>query len=304
MPKLDDFAPDERKSFDGDVEMLSSDDYRHQIKISLEANGSVEFLDEAPLIPVTDDHNKALKPDDFTPDQRDLDDDVEILSSDEYRYQIKSNLTAHGNIECLDEAPFSTGADDHNNSVEGEDTIHKLTDKALLQAEEITRTLDSVEQIMQSIQEVAINPTLAAVAHTNSNNAEAEGLVTPIQSIFNLQEIVAQTVNKVKQIGESSQQISKVAFLINQLALQTNVLAININIAAKRVGEEGRFTTVAEEVGQLAAKSSLATQELEQIVKNIQLETSEVVRTMELEIMQVIEEISTKLEHKRDSEII
>jgi len=39
---------------------------------------------------------------------------------------------------------------------------------------------------------------------------------------------------------------------------------------------------VVAEVGHLAAKSSLATKEIEQIVENIQIETSEVVRAMEL----------------------
>jgi len=64
----------------------------------------------------------------------------------------------------------------------------------------------------------------------------------------------------------------------------------NASIEATRAGEEGRgFGVVAEEVGQLAAKSSLATKEIEQIVENIQIETSEVVRAMELGTNQVIE---------------
>ena len=245
----------------------------------------------------------VLKLDDFAPDERkSLDGDAEILSSDEYKRQIKSNLTAHGNIEYLNEAPFFSVTDNQNNSVEGTGTIHKLTDKALLQAEDITRNLNSVEQMMQSIQEVAdVNSTIADVARTTFNNAEARGIETQIHSIINLRETAAQTINKIKHLGESSQQIAKVNFLINQIALQTNVLAINVSIAATRVGEEGReFTMVAEEVGQLAAKSSQATQEIEQIVENIQLETSEVVRAMELEIIQVLEEVLQKFEHKRD----
>jgi methyl-accepting chemotaxis protein len=55
-----------------------------------------------------------------------------------------------------------------------------------------------------------------------------------VQSILNLRETVAETANKVKRLGESSQQISKVVFLINQIALQTNVLAINASIEAAR----------------------------------------------------------------------
>lgn len=176
---------------------------------------------------------------------------------------------------------------------ENEGAIRQLADEALKQAQEITRILDSVEQMTFSIQAVADSAHQAAeVARTASTTAEAGGVAMDrtVQSILNLRETVAETANKVKRLGESSQQISKVVFLINQIALQTNVLAINASIEAARAGEEGRgFAVVAEEVGQLAAKSSQATKEIEQIVENIQLETSEVVRAMELGTTQVIE---------------
>lgn len=176
---------------------------------------------------------------------------------------------------------------------ENEGAIRKLADEAFKQAEDITRTLDSVEQMTLSIQAVSDNARLAAeVARTASTTAEAGGAAMDrtVQSILKLRETVAETAHKVKRLGESSQQISKVVFLINQIALQTNVLSINASIEAARAGEEGRgFAVVAEEVGQLAAKSGAATKEIEQIVENIQLETREVVRAMELGNTQVIE---------------
>ena len=176
---------------------------------------------------------------------------------------------------------------------ENEPAIRKLADEALNQAEEITRTLDSVEQMTQSIQEVANSARKAAVvARTASTTAEAGEVAMDltVNSILRLRDTVAEAATKVKRLGESSQQISKVVFLINQIALQTNVLAINASIEANRAGSEGRgFAVVAEEVGQLAAKSSQATKEIEQIVENIQLETSDVVKAMELGTTQVIE---------------
>ncbi len=187
-----------------------------------------------------------------------------------------------------------TAATQVNISVgENEGAIRQLADEALKQAEDTIRILDSVEQMTLSIQAVADNARQAAeVARTASATAEAGGIAMDrtVASIFNLRETVAETAKKVKRLGESSQQISKVVSLINQIALQTNVLAINASIEAARAGEEGRgFAVVAEEVGQLAAQSSTATKEIEQIVETIQLETSEVVRAMELGTQQVIE---------------
>ena len=176
---------------------------------------------------------------------------------------------------------------------ENSGAISQLSNAAFKQAEDITHTLDSVEQMTQSIQAVADSARQAAVvARTASTTVEAGGAAMDctVQSILNLRETVAETADKVKRLGESSKQISKIVYLINQIALQTNVLAINASIEAARAGEGGRgFAVVAEEVGQLAAKSATATKEIEEIVDNIQRETSVVVKAMELGNTQVIE---------------
>jgi methyl-accepting chemotaxis protein len=176
---------------------------------------------------------------------------------------------------------------------ENEEAIRQLSSEALKQAEDTTRTLDSVEQMTRSIQQVAENARQAAVvARTASSTAESGGMAMDrsVQNILSLRETVSQTAKKVKRLGESSQQISKVVSLINQIALQTNLLAINAGIEAARAGEEGQgFAVVAEEVGELAARSAAATKEIEKIVENIQQETSEVVEAMELGTTQVVE---------------
>lgn len=176
---------------------------------------------------------------------------------------------------------------------ENEGAIRQLSVEALLQAQETTRTLDSVEKMTRSIQDVAENASqAAAVARTASSTAEAGGIAMDrsVQNIQKLRQTVSETAKKVKRLGESSQQITKVVSLINQIALQTNLLAINAGIEAARAGEEGQgFAVVAEEVGELAARSAAATKEIEKIVENIQQGTSEVVEAMELGTAQVVE---------------
>ena len=176
---------------------------------------------------------------------------------------------------------------------QNEGAIRQLADEALKQAGETTRTLDSVEQMTRSIQAVADSARQAAevtqTAHATAQKSGAAMDLT-VQSIVSLRETVGETAKKVKRLGESSQQISKVVSLINQIALQTNLLAINAGIEAARAGEEGQgFAVIAEEVGELAARSAAATQEIEQIVDNIQVGTSEVVKAMELGTAQVVE---------------
>ncbi|MEH2413003.1 methyl-accepting chemotaxis protein [Nostoc sp.] len=174
-----------------------------------------------------------------------------------------------------------------------EGAIRDLAEEALTQAAEINRTLDAVDQMTQSMQAVAQSAEKAAfianhATHTATKSGHAMDLT--VQNILSLRETVGETAKKVKRLGESSQQISRVVSLINQIAIQTNLLAINAGIEAARAGEEGQgFAVVAEEVGELAVRSAAATQEIEQIVENIQRETSEVVQAMEIGTTQVVE---------------
>ncbi|MCC5630595.1 methyl-accepting chemotaxis protein [Nostoc sphaeroides CHAB 2801] len=174
-----------------------------------------------------------------------------------------------------------------------EGAIRHLAEEALTQAAEINRTLDAVDQMTLSMKGVAESAEKAAfvanhAAHIATKSGRAMDLT--VQNILSLRKTVGETAKKVKRLGESSQQISRVVSLINQIAIQTNLLAINAGIEAARAGEEGQgFAVVAEEVGELAVRSAAATQEIEQIVENIQRETSEVVLAMEIGTSQVVE---------------
>ncbi|MDM9380652.1 methyl-accepting chemotaxis protein [Chlorogloeopsis sp. ULAP01] len=170
--------------------------------------------------------------------------------------------------------------------------IRQLAQEAQTQAVEVDRTLDAVEQMTQAIQAAAQNAQQAAVivenaAQTATKSGQAMDLT--VQNILHLRETVSETTKKVKRLGESTQQISRVVALINQISMQTNLLAINAGIEAARAGEEAQgFVVVAEEVGELATRSAAATKEIEQIVDTIQRETSEVVQAMEVGTTQVM----------------
>jgi len=174
-----------------------------------------------------------------------------------------------------------------------EGAIQQLVEEALIQATEINRTLNAVDEMTNSIQTVADSAQKAALianhaAQTATKSGQAMDLT--VQNILSLRQTVGATAKKVRRLGESTQQISRVVSLINQIAIQTNLLAINASIEATRAGEEGQgFAVVAEEVGELAARSAAATQEIEQIVENIQRETNEVVQAMEIGTTQVVE---------------
>ncbi|MBW4596625.1 MAG: PAS domain-containing protein [Brasilonema angustatum HA4187-MV1] len=188
------------------------------------------------------------------------------------------------------------------------DAIGHLADEALQQAEEIGCTLELVNQMNFSIQEVANNASQAAkVARTSAKTAlsAGEAMDYTASSIFNLQKTITQTAKRIKHFGESSQEISKVVTLINEIALQTNILAINAGLEATRAGEQSQgFIVVAHEVGRLAIQAAEATQEIEQIAENIQLETNAVIQAIEQGTTQVVESAELVKDVKQSMETI
>jgi methyl-accepting chemotaxis protein PixJ len=168
-----------------------------------------------------------------------------------------------------------------------------LAVESLKQAQEINRTLDAVDQMTLSIQAVANSATQAAeVARIAYRTAETGGAAMDltVENIMGLRQTIGETAKKVKRLGEASQQISHVVALINQIAMQTNLLAINAGIEAAKAGEDAQgFAVIAEEVAVLAAQSGAATSQIEEIVANIQRETGQVVKAMEMGTTQVVE---------------
>jgi methyl-accepting chemotaxis protein len=77
--------------------------------------------------------------------------------------------------------------------------------------------------------------------------------------------------------------------LINTIAERTHVLALNASMQAAAAGDAGRgFAVVAEEVQRLAESSRQATQQIAQLVNNIQIETADTINTVNKTISQVV----------------
>ncbi|MFS8874762.1 methyl-accepting chemotaxis protein [Synechococcus sp. R5-13] len=178
-------------------------------------------------------------------------------------------------------------------ALQNEDFARSLSADALRQAEEISNSLNSIQEMTDSIQEVASNAREAANVTAQATEAAARGgeaVDRTVSGILEIRETVAETTRKVKRLAESSQEISKIVALISQIASRTNLLALNASIEAARAGESGRgFAIVADEVRQLADRAAKASKEIEQIVLQIQSETGNVMTAMEEGTQLVIE---------------
>jgi aerotaxis receptor len=79
---------------------------------------------------------------------------------------------------------------------------------------------------------------------------------------------VHRVTDTMQTIRQSSQRIQEIVQVIDGIALQTNLLALNAAVEAARAGEQGRgFAVVAGEVRQLAKRTSVAAQEIKQLIE-------------------------------------
>jgi twitching motility protein PilJ len=181
----------------------------------------------------------------------------------------------------------------NKNASDSEKFAMGLSADALRQAEELAVTLNQVQVMTDAIQRVADGAKQAEeVARTSAATAlrGGEAVERTVAGILSIRETVAETTRKVKRLAESSQEIAKIVALIATIASRTNLLALNASIEAARAGEAGRgFAIVADEVRQLADRAAKALKDIEQIVLQIQSETSSVMMAMEEGTQQVIE---------------
>ncbi len=89
---------------------------------------------------------------------------------------------------------------------------------------------------------------------------------------------MTELIESTKKIDQSSAKIVSIIKTIEDIAFQTNILALNASIEAARAGSAGKgFSVVAEEVSNLAAKSSEAAQDTGVLIghsmQDIQAET-------------------------------
>jgi methyl-accepting chemotaxis protein len=115
----------------------------------------------------------------------------------------------------------------------------------------------------------------AATAVNIAGNAEnvADTAEHTLNEMKEINSKVNSTAGKILLLGEKSQTIGNITKLIDNIAEQTNLLALNAAIEAARAGEAGKgFAVVAQEIRKLAERSSESTEEIRQVITEIQNE--------------------------------
>ncbi len=153
-----------------------------------------------------------------------------------------------------------------------------------LQRLETSQVATAMNEMSATVREVARNIASTAHAANEANSETAEGGKIVGRAIWAIQQLAEQIESAsdvISQVEESSSRISTVLDVIKGIAEQTNLLALNAAIEAARAGEQGRgFAVVADEVRTLASRTQDATEEINQMINNLQSGSQKAVKVM------------------------
>jgi len=173
------------------------------------------------------------------------------------------------------------------------DTTTNMAKGAENQAQEIDHTLNlavNVKSLANNTNASALKASESAKTAKDVAERGGETVKKSIEGMHRIKETVMDTSRQIKQLGANSTRISEITDFISDIANRTNLLALNATIEAARAGEAGRgFSVVADEVRNLAERSSRAASEITKLIEDIQNGMSEVVIAMELGDREVVE---------------
>jgi len=174
------------------------------------------------------------------------------LRRGEYVAERFKRIDAHGRVIWL-EASYNPIFDAH-------DVLYKVVKFATVITDQVNQ-----EQAVAEAADIAFNTSLS----TDASARKATDVVTQTVNVMRgLESSMQNAAEGIQALDTQSRVIGSIIKTISDIAGQTNLLALNAAIEAARAGEQGRgFAVVADEVRQLASRTSTATEEIARVVQ-------------------------------------
>ena len=178
------------------------------------------------------------------------------LSEGQFVAERFKRVDSRGDIVWL-EASYNPISDVHGR-------LYKVVKFATIITDQINRELAVSE---------AADIAFSTSQQTDNSAKKGSQVVSDTVTVMRqLSDQMAEAAEGIAELDKQSQLVGSIIQSIRGIADQTNLLALNAAIEAARAGEQGRgFAVVADEVRQLASRTSAATEEIVGVVEKNQI---------------------------------
>ncbi len=157
------------------------------------------------------------------------------------------------------------------------------------QAEDIARSVEgtaqSLDRFSESFEQIRKGASSSNESVQLVKTDAEEGLKLMQQSLKETEQVVADSAQasaSMERLSKQAQQVSKIIGVIKDLVSDTELLAFNAAIIAAKAGEEGKsFAVVAEEIKDLADRTTSSAQDIQHIIQAIRQDTNEAKEAVE-----------------------